>query len=146
VAFRLGPKGNGDWSRGLTSPARGLHIPRSNCRRLRSRTPEAETSKSRSLALTGESPIFPPYLCGTTKPKERPGSFRFIETKQGKLIVSEALGAAGVGSWKKRMPSCNGADTGSEFAGRESEQTSGRCLSARALGERFTKAGDRRRW
>lgn len=33
------------------------------------------------------------------------------------------------------MPICNGSDTGSSFAGRESEQTSSRCLFAGASGE-----------
>ena len=132
VADRLGPKGDGSWSWGLTSPARSLRAPRSNCRYLRSHiTPKAETSKPRISASNGESPIFPPALEWVQIPQrgqDRSGSF---EPTVGKRIVSDAQGGAGVGSWSKRMPPCNGTDTGSEFARRESEQTSGRCLTAR---------------
>lgn len=83
-------------------------------------TPRAETSKPRILAFP-RRPIFPPPLYGS----------RIVPAGKGKPIAREAHGGAGVRSWSKRMPSCNGADTGSEFARRESEQTSGRCLFAR---------------
>ncbi|TLM73390.1 hypothetical protein FDY93_19055 [Microbulbifer harenosus] len=53
----------------------------------------------------------------------------------GKRAVRRADCGAGVGDWKKRMPRCNGADTGSNFARRESEQTSSWCLIAREAGE-----------
>ena len=89
-------------------------------------TPEAETSKPRILASL-RRPIFPPSRSGVPPRHEA----RIVPAGGGKLIASEAQGGAGVGSWRKRMPSCNGADTGSEFARRESEQTSGRCLFAR---------------
>lgn len=132
VADRLGPKGVGGWSRGSTSPTRGLHAPRSNCRYLRSQTtPEAETSKPRIFASTGESPIFPPSLAWVQIPRRGQDRSGSTEPTAGKRIASDAQGGAGVGSWKKRMPSCNRADTGSEFARRESEQTSRRCLAAK---------------
>ncbi len=131
VADRLGPKGDAGGSRGLTSSARGPHASRSTCRCLRSHTPEAETSKPRILASTGEGPIFPPHSFSGRNRQGGPGSFRFVRARMGKQIASDARGGAGVGSWKKRMPACNGSDTGSEFARRESEQTSRRCLSAK---------------
>ena len=43
------------------------------------------------------------------------------------------MGGAGLRCWKKRMPSCNGADTGSQFARPEREQTSGGCPFTRTL-------------
>ena len=136
VTVRLGSKGYGGRSRGLTSSTRGRDASRSNCRCLRSRTPEAETSKSRIFAFPDESPIFPHP---TDSAFQSARWTRIVPVRQsrtqGKWIVSETHGGAGVGSWKKRMPRRNGADTGSEFAGRESELTSGRCLSARSLEE-----------
>lgn len=39
--------------------------------------------------------------------------------------------AAGKGCWRKRRRRGNGVDTGSEFARRENEQTSSRCLVTR---------------
>lgn len=125
-----GQNGNAGRSRGLTSSTRGQDAGRSNCRCLRLRTPKAETSKSRIFASIGENPIFAPQLrfLRAEMGQCRSGSF---EPNRGKLTVSEAYGGAGVGSWRKRMPLCNGADTGSEFARRESEQTSKGCLIAR---------------
>ena len=38
-------------------------------------------------------------------------------------------GNAGRGGWRKRMPICNGLDTGSRFARLEREQTSGTVLN-----------------
>jgi hypothetical protein len=123
-------KGNAGRSWGLTSSARGQKPGRPTCRCLRSRTPEAETSKPRILASTGESPIFPPLFAVVWIPQQGQDRSGSPEPTGGKPIASDAHGGAGVGSWKKRMPCCNGADTGSEFARRESEQTSRRCLSA----------------
>ena len=130
MADRLEPNGCAGRRRRLTSLTRGHYASRSTCRCLRSRTPEAETSKPRILAYHGRSPIFPPrylYLNDYRTGQGRSGS----HTPGGKPIVSEAQGDAGVGPRSKRMPPCNGADTGSEFARRESEQTSKRCLFAR---------------
>ena len=129
MADRLGPNGYAGRRRRLTSPTRGQDASRSTCRCLRSRTPEAETSKSRILAYHGESPIFPPrsilYLSDYRTGQGRSGS----RAPGGKPIVSEAQGGAGVGPRSKRMPSCNGPDTGSDIcrgrpARRESELTS----------------------
>ena len=132
VADRLEPKGDAGGSRGLTSSARGPYASRSTCRRLRSRTPEAETSKPRTSPAFARARSFPPsgspYPRAHPPARDRSGS---PEPDGGKLSVSKAHGCAGVGSWSKRMPSCNGADTGSEFARRESEQTSRRCLAAK---------------
>ena len=129
VADRLGPKGEAGGSRGLTSSARGPHASRSICRCLRSHTPEAETSKPRTSPRMARARSFPPSrsrsIDAQKVARDRSGSF---ESRRGKLTASEAHGRAGVGSWKKRMPCCNGTDTGSEFARRESEQTSRRCL------------------
>lgn len=41
----------------------------------------------------------------------------------------KTYGNAGRGGWKKRMPVCNGLDTGSKFARLEREQTSGAVLN-----------------
>ena len=124
MADRLEPNAYAGRRRRLTSLTRGQHASRSTCGCLRSRTPEAETSKPRILAYHGESPIFPPrsplYLSDYRTGQGRSGS----RAPGGKLIVSEAQGGAGVGPRSKRMPFCNGADTGSEFARRESELTS----------------------
>ncbi len=110
------------------------------CRCLRSRTPKVETSKAapgraRIFASTGESPIFPPRFDRASSSGRGPGSFRFVRVNRGQRIVSDAHGGAGVGCWRKRMPSCNGVDTGSDIcrgrpARRESVQTSSGCLSA----------------
>ncbi|QTA85041.1 Uncharacterized protein dnm_010440 [Desulfonema magnum] len=50
---------------------------------------------------------------------------------RGKRTARQAHGDAGKGCRRKRMPCRNGADTGSEFARHESEQTSDRCFFAR---------------
>ena len=109
-------EGNAGRSRCLTSSTRGQDAgrpgrPRPNCRCLRLRTPKVETSKPRIFASTGESPIFASQLrlLRAEMGQCRSGSF---EPNRGKLIVSKACGGAGVGSWRKRMPFCNGADTG----------------------------------
>ncbi len=128
----LGQKGNAGRRWGLTSPTRGQRPGRSTSGYLRSQTPEAETSKPRIFAFPGESPIFPPQIPQrlSVRGLDRGRSGSLMSTG-GKQIASDAHGGAGVGFWKKRMPSCNGADTGSGFARRESEQTSRWCLSAK---------------
>lgn len=57
-------------------------------------------------------------LSGTWKPRIAPGL-------PGQLIAKSAYGDAGLGCRKKRMPLCNGADTGCNIPQRESEPTSG---------------------
>lgn len=65
----------------------------------------------------------------------------------GKLTERKAVGVAGRGMQKKRMPSCNRADTGCDITRRESEQTSARSFMARELdqsmnaGKQMTGAG-----
>jgi hypothetical protein len=54
---------------------------------------------------------------------------------RGQQAVKPANGGAGVGCRKKRMPPCNGADTGFKVTRRESEPTSDRWYVARKLGE-----------
>jgi hypothetical protein len=111
----LSQKGNARRSWGLTSPTRGLEPCRSTSGYLRSQTPKAETSKPRIFASPGESPIFPPQIPRLTVGglgQDRSGS---LMPKGGKSIASEAHGGAGVGSRRKRMPSCNEADTGSDI-------------------------------
>ena len=128
---------------------------RSICRCLRSRTPKAERGNPVSSPDHGENPIFPPNL-----PKvraERPGSFRFapecpifspslearvVPVQRAKDRQVDRKGGPwgyGIGSWKKRMPVCSGSDTGSEFARRESEQTSSWCLFARSFVEPLSR-------
>ncbi len=134
----LSQKGNAGWSWGLTSPTRGQIPGRSNSGYLRSQTPEVETSKPRIFAFPGESPIFPPQIPRLSVEglgQDRSGS---VMSTGGKQIASDAHGGAGVGSRKKRRPSCNEADTGSEFARRESEQTSRRYLFAKELEEPYS--------
>ena len=53
----------------------------------------------------------------------------------GRAVARPTDGTAGKGCRRKRMPCCNGADRGSRFAPRESEQTSGRCLVTRQYGK-----------
>jgi hypothetical protein len=45
------------------------------------------------------------------------------------LLIRKTYGNAGRGGWRKRMPTCNGLDTGSRFARLEREQTSGMVLN-----------------
>jgi len=125
---------------------------RSTCRCLRSHTPRAERGNPVSPPGEGESPIFPPRL--RRKGVSRPGSFRFAlmppifpPLTEARVVPGRAAfllrqadrkgspWSCGTGCWKKRMPPCNEADTGSEFARRESEQTSSRCPFARSPGE-----------
>jgi len=116
MADRLGPK----WCRGqepafnvaalvvtdrtISTRERTVHAPRSICRCLRSRTPEVETSKARISASTGERPIFPPQFVRASSYGRGPGSFRLTRANRGKRSVSGAVGGAGVGCWRKRMP------------------------------------------
>ena len=124
---------------------------RSTCRCLRSRTPKAERGNPVSPPGEGQSPIFPPRArrAGVTAgivpvrpsylrsslPSLRPGSFRGMQPLLRQADRKGGPWSCGTGCWKKRMPPCNKADTGSEFARRESEQTSSRCPFARSSGE-----------
>ena len=132
-----GQKGNAGGSWGLTSSTRGPHASRSTCRCLRSRTPKAETSKPRISASAGENPFFPPLSAAVWSPRRGQDRSGSLEPMAGKRIASEADGGARVGSRSKRRPHRNGADTGSDFARRESELTSERCLTARFREEPF---------
>ncbi len=62
---------------------------------------------------------------GTWKPRTAPGSGRDSGSQGPPMAV------AGLGCRKKRMPRCNGADTGLKVPRRESEPTSGRSFIAR---------------
>ena len=53
----------------------------------------------------------------------------------GQSTVRKTYGPAGLGSRKKRMPCCNGADTGFNVTRRESAPTSDRSFIAREFGE-----------
>ncbi len=139
--------GNAGRSWGLTSPARGQMLCRSISGCLRSQTPEVETSKPRIFAFPGESPIFAPQIPQRLNVRGLgQGRSDSLMPTGGKPIASEAHGGAGVGSRRKRMPPCNGADTGSEFARRESEQTSKRCLSAKKCMGTILNRESNRRW
>ncbi len=136
---------------------------RSTCRCLRSRTPKAKRGNPVSPPGEGENPIFPPRL--RRNGARRPGSFRlapmapiFSPLVEARVVPGhsaflirqadrkEGPWSCGTGCWKKRMPPCNEVDTGSEFARRESELTSGRCLAAKRC-ERIVldRESDRRR-
>ena len=108
-------------------------------------TPEAETRKPRIFASTGKNPIFPPPRSWVQSPTWGQGRSGLLEPTVGKQIVSDAQEGAGAGSWSKRMPSCNGTDTGSGFARRESEQTSRRCLVAKKCLKTISNRESRRR-
>ena len=62
----------------------------------------------------------------------------------GRTVARPTDSAAGKGCWRKRRRRCNGVDTGSEFARRENEQTSSRCLVTRKLDKQpsYGKADD----
>jgi hypothetical protein len=64
----------------------------------------------------------------------------------GRTVARPTDGAAGTGCWRKRRRGCNGVDTGSEFARRENEQTSSRCLVTRKPDQQLSygKADDGR--
>jgi hypothetical protein len=51
----------------------------------------------------------------------------------GRLTERQIVGGVGVGFGKKRMPACNGLDTGSKFARLEREQTSHWCPITRNM-------------
>ena len=124
---------------------------RSTCRCLRSHTPKAERGNPVSPPGEGQSPIFPPRSrrarrdgrdrsgspsCSRSSlPSLRPGSFRGMQPLLRQADRKGSPWSCGTGCWKKRMPPCNEADTGSGFARRESEQTSSRCPFARSPGE-----------
>ena len=132
VADWLGPKGvvaGGRsitcWSRGQVDRAstRGRHAARSICECLRSHILRKRNVETPYLARRHCSSIPSADLL------ESAGAV--LERPEGKRAVRRAHGRAGVGCRNKRMPSCNGMDTGSRFARRESEQTSDWCLVAR---------------
>jgi hypothetical protein len=128
-----------------------LSSTRSTCRCLRSRTPKAERGNPVSPPVEGQSPIFPhrsrrvrcdgrdrsgsPPCPRSSLTSQRPGSFRVMQPSTRQADRKGSPWSCGTGCWKKRMPFCNEADTGSEFARRESEQTSSRCPFARSSGE-----------
>lgn len=62
-------------------------------------------------------------------PVSSPGAIRAGATAR------HAVGDAELRGWKKRMPFCNGADTGFKVTRPEREQTSIWCPAARTLGE-----------
>ncbi|MBA9982561.1 hypothetical protein D7S55_14430 [Ralstonia pickettii] len=53
----------------------------------------------------------------------------------GRRTARNAVGCAGMGGWRKRMPGCNGPDRGWNITPRESEQTSNWSFVARRLTE-----------
>jgi len=55
----------------------------------------------------------------------------------GKLTARNAYRGAGLGGRKKRMPSCNGMDTGFNVTRRENEPTSDWSFMAREFKESF---------
>ena len=128
-----------------------LSSTRSTCRCLRSRTPKAERGNPVSPPGEGQSPIFlsrscrvghdgrdrsgSPTCSRSSLPSSRLGSFRSMQPSRRQADRKGGPWSCGTGCWKKRMPSCNEADTGSGFARRESEQTSSRCPFARSSGE-----------
>ena len=105
-----------------------LQTTRSTCGCLRSHTPKAELGNPVSPPGNSENPIFPPL------PQVPCGRARIVPIHLNRLSRQadrkESPRRCRTGCWKKRMPSCSGPDTGSEFARRESELTSSRCLSA----------------
>ena len=98
---------------------------------LRSRTPKAELV----------NPEFPPrgVRVRSSLPDRRIGeTARVVPTRLSpsrQADRKESRRGCRKGCWNKRMPGCNGSDTSSEFARRESEQTSSWCLIARESGE-----------
>ena len=65
-------------------------------------------------------------------------------SRKGKQAVRRAHGGAGQGCRKKRMPSCNRADTGLNVTRHESEPTSDRSFVARELVEPSCKGREQR--
>lgn len=132
VADWLGPKGVVAGGRSITCWSRGQgdraltrdhHAARSICECLRShklRKRNVETPYPARSHSSSIPPVGPLRSAGAV-----------LEGPEGKQTARRAHGRAGVGGRNKRMPSCNGADTGSNFARRESAQTSDRCLVAR---------------
>ena len=109
---------------------------RSTCGCLRLRTPEAEHV----------NPVFPPRRARVRsslpdracREMARVVPTRWSPSRQA--ARKESPWRCRQGSWKKRRPCCNGADTGCGIcrgrpARRESELTSSRCLLARSSGE-----------
>lgn len=67
------------------------------------------------------------FTDGTWKPR--------IAPHRGQQSVKAAYGSAGLGGRKKRMPGCNGPDTGFNVTRHESAPTSGWSYLARELTE-----------
>ena len=108
-----------------------LSTTRSICGCLRPRTPKAEHV----------NPVSPPVRARvrSSLPDRQtarwPESFRPAFSLPRQANRKEGPRRCRTGCWKKRKPVCNGSDTSSEFARRESELTSSWCLFARSLGE-----------
>jgi hypothetical protein len=64
-------------------------------------------------------------------------------SRKGKQTARRADGGAGLGGRKKRMPSCNGADTGLNVTRHESEPTSDWSFAAR---EQEEPSQGRKQW
>ena len=132
VAEWLGPKGVVAGDRSITCWFRGQagravecdhHAARSSCECLRSHILRKRNVETPYPARSHPASIPPVDLLGSAG--------AVLAGPEGKQTVRRAHGRAGVGCRNKRKPSCNGADTGSKFARRESEQTSDWCLVAR---------------
>ena len=111
---------------------------RSNCGCLRPRTPKAEhvnpvSPPGRARARSSLPDRTRCEKAGVVPARWSPG--RQANRKEGPR-------RCGKGCWNKRMPGCNGSDTRSGFAGRESELTSSRCLFARSSGEPISRGND----
>lgn len=128
---------------------------RSISRCLRSHTPEAERGNPVSSPGRGENlfvPLFPLKLrvdragtcrfvpeCRIASTSREVGAVSVTAAHAGQANREEGPGRCGKGNWEKRRPVCNGSDTGSGFARRESELTSSRYLFARSLVEPFSR-------
>jgi hypothetical protein len=96
----------------------------------------SERGLNATASWTLNQPVDSGYLtshnfnCGTWKPRTSLTSARALASGQA---VRRADRRAGLRCRKKRRPCCNGADTGCNITGRESEPTSDGCLVARNL-------------
>ena len=75
------------------------------------------------------------------EPNPTPLIQRNMETRysslRGKIFARKSDSYVGLGGWKKRMPSCNGVDTGLNVTRHESGPTSDWSVIARKFGEPF---------
>ena len=89
-----------------------------------------------AVSWTSNLPVDSGYLtsrnfnCGTWKPRTSLGGAKALPSGQAARRTDRC---AGLRCRKKRMPCCNGTDTGCNITGRESEPTSDGCLVARKL-------------